>query len=447
MKKAKSIIALLLTLVVLIGIATVSLCGMKVTVFNTQYQYTGVLQDGGLNLGIDLAGGASLTFKAVKDDVSEEEMEAVEAAMNSRVVSMGYSEAAITRDQSVLGRITVELPGLTDTEEAKTLLGSTAKLSFRDSSGNEVLNGDDVEKAEGLYGAISESGNSEHYVQLTLKKDSVSKWYNATSANVGSPIYIFLDYDESLSLEEQANNAVSKPNVNSAINSETCVISGNFDQESAKLLASQINSGKLPVELKLESENVIGASLGEGALDSAIKAAGIGILLVMLFMLIFYRLPGLVADIALVGYIGFVCLCLQWFNVNLSLSGIAGIILSIGMAVDANVIIFERIKEELNNGKTTKSAVDAGFKRALSAILDGNITTLIAVVVLYLSGVSTVRGFAITLGIGVVLSMLTAVIITRMLLKLIVKIDIKNPALYGAKKVKAEKTEGGMENA
>lgn len=438
--KAKSIIAMLLTLVILAAITTVSLCGL--TVFDKQY-YTGVLQDGGLDLGIDLAGGATITFKATKEDVTEDEMEAVEAAMNARVLSMGYTEVNITRDQSVLGRITVEIPGLTDTQEAKELLGSTAKLSFRDSTGAEVLNGDDVEKAEGMYGAIDSTGNSQHYIQLTLKKDSVSKWYDATSANVGQPIYIFLDYDESLTLEEQYASCISAPNVQSAINSETCVINGDFDQKSAKMLASQISSGTLPVELGVESENVIGASLGEGALDSAMMAAGIGILIVMLFMLIFYRLPGLVADIALVGYVGFICLCLNIFGVNLSLSGIAGIILSIGMAVDANVIIFERIKEELNLGKTVKSAVDAGFHRALSAILDGNITTLIAVVVLYMSGVSTVRGFAITLGIGVVLSMVTAVFITRLLLKQLVGLNVKNRALYGAK----VKKEGGKENA
>ena len=439
--KAKSIIALLLTLVILAGITAVSLCGLNL--FDKQY-YTGVLQKGGLNLGIDLAGGASITFKATKDDVSDKEMEAVEAAMNSRVSNMGYTEANITRDQSVLGRITVEIPGLTDTEEAKVLLGSTAALTFRDSTGAVVLEGNDIDTASAKYGKTSEKGTSENYVELKLKTESVNKWYEATKANVGKPIYIFLDYDESLSLDQQAQNAVSAPNVNGAINSETCIINGNFDQKSAKLLASQINSGTLPVELKVESENVIGASLGEGALDSAMKAAGIGILLVMLFMLIFYRLPGLVADIALVGYVGFICLCLKIFNVNLSLSGIAGIILSIGMAVDANVIIFERIKEELNLGKTTKSAVDSGFHRALSAILDGNITTLIAVVVLYLSGVSTVRGFAVTLGLGVVLSMLTAVVITRLLLKQIVNLNVKNRALYGAKTVKKE---GGMENA
>lgn len=439
--KAKSIIALLLSLVILAGITVVSLCGLNL--FDKQY-YTGVLQDGGLNLGIDLAGGASITFKATKDDVTDKEMEAVEAAMNSRVANMGYTEANITRDQSVPGRITVEIPGLTDTEEAKTLLGSTAALTFRDSTGAVVLKGDDIDKASAEYGRTSDTGSSENYVELKLKTESVSKWYEATSANVGSPIYIFLDYDETLTLEEQASNAVSAPKVNSAINSETCIINGDFDQKSAKMLASQINSGTLPVELKVESENVIGASLGEGALSSAMKAAGIGIIIVMLFMLAFYRLPGLVADIALVGYIGFICICLKLFNVNLSLSGIAGIILSIGMAVDANVIIFERIKEELNLGKTTKSAVDSGFHRALSAILDGNITTLIAVVVLYLSGVSSVRGFAVTLGLGVVLSMLTAVVVTKFLLKQIVNLNVKNRVLYGAKPIKKE---GGKENA
>ncbi len=440
--KVKSIIALLLALVVLAGIAAGSLFGFNFVLFDKQFKHNGVLDEDGLNLGIDLAGGATITFKATKADVTEAEMEAVEAAMNARVLGMGYSEANIVRDQSVLGRITVEIPGIADTEEAKKLLGSTAKLSFRDSTGKEVLSGDDVKEAAAIYGPISDVGSNEHYVQLKLKNDSISKWYDATAANVGKPIYIFLDYNEEISLNEQADQAVSAPNVNEAINSDTCVISGNFTQESAKVLASQINSGTLPVELALESENVIGASLGEGAFNSAMKAAGIGILLVMLFMLVVYRLPGLVADIALVGYVGLVALCLQLFNVNLSLSGIAGIVLSIGMAVDANVIIFERIKEELKLGKTTKSAVDSGFNRALSAILDGNITTLIAVVVLYLSGVSTVTGFAITLGIGVILSMITAVVITRFLLNCAVKLNIRNRWFYG---VSEKKEKGGAE--
>jgi len=197
-------------------------------------------------------------------------------------------------------------------------------------------------------------------------------------------------------------------------------------------LSNQIKSGQLPVSLTAIESSTVGAELGENALSTSLWASLIGIILVMIFMLIFYRLPGLVADIALLGYIGVMCFIIGAFKINLSLSGIAGIVLSIGMAVDANVIIFERIKEEIKSGKTIRASVDAGFHRALSAIMDGNITTLIATVVLWLSGVATVQGFAVTLFIGVVLSMLSAITLTKFLLKQIVGLNVKNTKLYGA---------------
>jgi protein-export membrane protein SecD len=226
---------------------------------------------------------------------------------------------------------------------------------------------------------------------------------------------------------------ISSPRVQEEINSETCVISGSFTPATAQELANQIKSGQLPFDLSAITKETIGAELGADALPTAMFAAGLGILLIMLFMIVLYRIPGLLASIAMAIYVGLIALILGLMRVNLSLSGIAGIITSLGMAVDANVIIFERMKEELNLGKTVKAAVESGFNKAFSAILDSNVTTIISCIVLYLSGIGTIRGFAITLGLGVVVSMFTAIVITKFLLKQLVNLNIKNRKLYGAR--------------
>lgn len=426
--RAKSVTFLVITLILVAAVLYVSLFGFDLF---GRVSYSGILDPDGLNKGIDLAGGSVLTFEADKEDVTSEEMDTVEAVMRTRLAGEGYTEARVSRNQSVIGRIRVEIPSVTDTEAAKELLGSTAQLTFRDSAGNVVMDGSDVETASAKYEPVSEMGNSEHYVELKLKESGVEKFAAATAdaaAKSTGENYIAIMIDE---------NLVSAPMVSETINSDTCVISGSFDQESASTLANQIKSGSLPVSLTAIESSTVGPELGETALSSSLWAALIGIILIMIFMIAVYRLPGLVADIALVGYIGLMCLIIGGFQINLSLSGIAGIVLSIGMAVDANVIIFERIKEELNSGKTVRASVDAGFHRALSAIIDGNITTLIAAVVLWCSGVATVQGFAITLFIGVVLSMLTAITLTKFLLKQIVGLNVKNIRLYGAKKREA----------
>ena len=426
--RAKSVTFLVITLILVAAVLYVSLFGFDLF---GRVSYSGILDPDGLNKGIDLAGGSVLTFEADKEDVTSEEMDTVEAVMRTRLAGEGYTEARVSRNQSVIGRIRVEIPSVTDTEAAKELLGSTAQLTFRDSAGNVVMDGSDVETASAKYGPVSEMGNSEHYVELKLKESVVEKYAAATAdaaAKSTGENYIAIMIDE---------NLVSAPMVSETINSDTCVISGSFDQESASTMANQIKSGSLPVSLTAIESSTVGPELGETALSSSLWAALIGIILIMIFMIAVYRLPGLVADIAIVGYIGLMCLIIGGFQINLSLSGIAGIVLSIGMAVDANVIIFERIKEELNSGKTVRASVDAGFHRALSAIIDGNITTLIAAVVLWCSGVSTVQGFAITLFIGVVLSMLTAITLTKFLLKQIVGLNVKNIRLYGAKKREA----------
>ena len=425
--KKKSMACLILMLVIAIGLNYVALIGFNVANFS----YGGMLdEEKGIRKGIDLAGGSVITFQANEANPTEAQMDIVEFIFTARLNNSGYTEARMSRDEG--GQITVEIPSVFETDEAASLLGSTAKLTFVDSEDNVVLDGaTDIKNAEAMYGQLSEMGQAENYVQLTLTSEAISKFADATraaAAKAEGENYIAIKMDDAI---------VSAPRVQEEINSETCVISGSFEtMEDAALLANQIKSGALPFDLTILSQNTIGPELGEKALPTSLMAALIGILIVMVFMLIFYRLPGLIADFALTFYIGIIALILGLARVNLSLSGIAGIILSIGMAVDANVIIFERMKEEMLLGKTIKASVDSGFKKAFSAILDSNITTIITCVVLYMSGIGTLRGFALTLGIGVVVSMFTAITITKFLLKQLVQLNIKNRKLFVGEKKK-----------
>lgn len=420
--KKKSIAILVLMLIVAILLNYVAFIGFSISGF----KYGGMLdEEKGIRKGIDLAGGSVITFQAQADNPTEEQMDIVESIFTARLNNAGYTEARISRDEN--GQITVEIPSVFETDEAAQLLGSTAKLTFTDADGNVVLDGaTDIKNAEAEYGPLSQSANSEHYVKLTLTGDAVQKFADATKAAAArksdNTNYIAIMMDD---------NVISAPRVNEEINSETCIISGSFETAAdAATLANQIKSGALPFDLTTVSQNTIGPELGEKALPTSLLAAAIGILIVMVFMIIFYRLPGLIADLALAFYVGIIALVLGVARVNLSLSGIAGIVLSIGMAVDANVIIFERMKEELKLGKTIKASVESGFKKAFSAIFDSNITTIITCVVLYLSGIGTIRGFAVTLALGVIVSMFTAIVITKFLLKQLVYLNIKNRKLF-----------------
>ena len=392
-------------------------------------------EENGIRRGLDLVGGSSITFEAVLPDGYQSEnlssdMASVQAMMTKRLDALGYTEATVTLSGDK--RIVIEIPAINDPEEAVKVLGATAQLTFEDADGNVILTGSDIVKAQAGYGQLSKvSLGSEHYVEVTFAEDAVDKWTEATkkAANAESGKNII-----SIRLDD---SVLSEPGVGSeyaetGITGDTCVISGSFDAESAKLLAEQINIGQLPFTLNQVQMSAVGPQLGEKALSTSLIAGGIGVLLVMLFMIFMYKLPGLVAAIALCFYIALEAVVLTLAHVNLSLPGIAGIILSIGMAVDANVIIFERIKEELKNGKTIRSSIDSGFSRAFTAIFDSNITTLIAAVVLYFFGSGTVVGFAMTLGIGVVISMFTALTVTHFLLNRLVDFKIRNPKLYGA---------------
>ena len=424
----KSIAKLVIALLVIVTSVVVVLAGMNISVFNYDISYPNALDENwGIRQGLDLVGGSVITYEAQADNVTEEQMQSVENVLRNRLDSLGYSEATVARQGDK--KVRVEIPAIQDPQQAVETLGQTAVLSFQDSDGNVVLEGVDVESATAAYEATDETGVAQHHVKLKLKDSGVDKFYEATTIASSKPSgsnYIAIKLDETV---------ISQPTVQNPINSSECVISGGFtDASETGELAALINSGNLPFSIQHVELSSIGPTLGKEALSTSLIAAGIGIILILLFILLAYRLPGLVADIALLAYIAIVVYIMTFFRINLSLAGIAGIILSVGMAVDANVIIFERIKEELNLGKTIKTSVQSGFNRAFIAIVDSNITTLIAAVVLYIFGTGTIQGFAVTLAIGTIVSMFTAIFITKYLLGLIVDLKVKNPVLFGAKK-------------
>ena len=425
----KSIAKLIIALLVIITSVVVVLGGMNISVFDYNISYPDALdKDWGIRQGLDLVGGSVITYEAQADNVTDEQMQSVENVLRNRLDSLGYNEATTSRQGEK--KIRIEIPAIQDPQEAVNTLGQTAVLTFKDSDGKTVLQAEDVDSATAAYGEVDDKGTTAHYVKLKLNSSGVDKFYQATQAAAAKKTdnknYIAIMLDDKV---------ISQPMVDNAINSQDCIISGGFnDATETGELAALINSGNLPFSIKDVELSSIGPTLGEEALNTSLIAAGIGILLILIFMLAVYKLPGLVADIALLAYVAIVVYIMTLFRINLSLAGIAGIILSVGMAVDANVIIFERIKEELKLGKTVKTSVVSGFNRAFLAIIDSNITTIIAAVVLYIFGTGTIQGFAVTLAIGTVVSMFTAIFVTKYLLNLIVDFKIKNIAWYGVKK-------------
>ncbi len=424
----KSITKLVIAILVIALGAYIALFGFNIQLGGWHVSYPDALdEEQGIRQGLDLVGGSVITYEAQAETATDSEMETVKNVLRKRLDTLGYNEATVTRQGEK--KVRVEIPAIQDPEEAVQTLGQTAKLTFRDADGNVVLDGTDVESATAAFDQVSETGSAEHHVRLKLKDSGVEKFATATAAaaaRADGTNYIAIMLDEEV---------ISQPSVSQAINSSSCVISGGFsDRSETHELASLINSGNLPFSIKDVELRSVGPTLGERALETSLFAAAIGILLILVFMVICYRLPGLMADIALVAYVAIVAFIMSLFRINLSLPGIAGIILSVGMAVDANVIIFARMKEELSLGKTIKTAVDSGFNRAFIAILDANVTTMIAAVVLYYFGTGPIQGFAITLAIGTLVSMFTAIVVTKFLLRQLVGLKIKNLSLFGVKK-------------
>ncbi|MGB7604926.1 MAG: protein translocase subunit SecD [Lutisporaceae bacterium] len=372
-----------------------------------------------IKLGLDLRGGATVLLQA-KDDpndpLNDEKMERAVVTIRERVDSLGVAEPTIVRQGN--NRIEVQLPEVKDSQRALEVIGQTAQLEFRDENGTVVLTGADVENA--TVEMSSEMGTS-YVVSLKLNPEGATKFKDATASNVGKQIGIYLD-----------NSLVSNPTVDEVIPNGEASISGIGGREEALDLATVIRAGALPVELEVMSVTAVGPQLGANSFSRSLYAGAIGIIVVLLFMLAYYRLPGLVADITLTIYIIIVLMIMAGLKATLTLPGIAGIILSVGMAVDANVIIFERIKEEIRVGKTLRAAVDSGFRRAFITILDSNVTTVLAATILFYFGAGPIKGFAITLMIGIATSMFTAIVITRYLMMLLVKGGlVKNTKYFG----------------
>lgn len=377
-----------------------------------------------IKLGLDLKGGLSVTYEIQEDDYSDKDLEDTKYKIEKRVEAY-TNEYSVYEDGDK--KITAEIPGVTNADEILEALNIEGKLEFLDpdnytkwSQGQEyeaALTGDDIKNATA--GIDSDNGN-DNVVQLAFTDEGAQKFADVTAANVGKVVYIIYD-----------NKVVSAPTVQSAITGGSAEINKIGSYEEAEQLATTIRIGALPLTLKQVRSNIVGATLGSDAISTSLKAGAIGIALVFLIMIIVFRIPGLVASFALAFYTILDLLVINLFNVTLTLPGIAGVILSVGMAVDANVIIFTRIKEELADGKAVKQAVKGGFHNALSAIIDGNVTTLIAALVLGIFGTGTIKGFAITLAIGVVLSVFTALAVSQSLLTALVNLGVADAKYFG----------------
>ena len=410
MKKSKGVAILLAVLLVLAGLSYYA---------SIILSSTGKGEDKNIKLGLDLAGGVSITYQVESENPTSEQMKDTIYKLQKRVE--GYStEASVYQEGD--DRITVEIPGVKDANKILDELGKPGSLEFRDPDGNVYMTGNDVKDAQAAT-QQDNLGNKQYVVQLTLTDEGAQKFADATTANVGKVCPIVYD-----------DEAISTPRVKEAITGGSAVIDGMSSYEEAETLASNIRIGSLSLKLQELESSVVGAQLGSQAISSSLKAAAIGLVIVMIFMIVMYQIPGLAAAIALAIYTCLVIATLYLFEITLTLPGIAGIILSIGMAVDANVIIFARIREEIATGKTVNSSMKIGFKKAMSAILDGNITTIIAALVLIALGSGTVKGFAYTLMIGIVLSMFTALVVTRWILYSFYAIGIRDEKFYGRAK-------------
>lgn len=452
MKKGQGIAWLVVLLACIVGFGYLAFNIVTATVSDKD--------DYDIRLGLDLAGGVSITYQVVGDKPSTEDLNDTITKLQKRIENELGSDSSTT-EASVYpvgdDRITVEIPGVKDANALLEELGTPGSIYFikqTDASGNQnytydssignyklnyelddliangsvILQGSDVKSATATNQQNQTTGATQAVVSISLTDKGTKAFADATTAAYAAGQSIGIYYD---------GQFVSVPKVNAAITDGKCVIEGMKTFDEADSLASYIRIGGLNLELKELQSEVVGAQLGSSALSTSLLAAAIGLIIVMAFLIFMYRVPGVAASLALALYTGLMLFVLWAFDITLTLPGIAGIILSIGMAVDANVIIFARIREEIAAGKSVIAAIEIGFKKALSAIVDGNVTTLIAAAVLGVLGSGTVKGFAITLAIGVVLSMFTALVITRILMNALYAVGVRDAKFYGkAKKIK-----------
>lgn len=375
---------------------------------------------GNIRQGLDLQGGTHIVMQAEDTEQNKVTPEAINQVINimqKRVNEMGLTEPIIQREGA--RRIIIELPGERDPKKAIETIGKTAVLEFKDEAGNVKLNGEDLKDAREQMGQ-----NKQPVVSLQFSEEGGDKFARLTAANVGRHIGIYLD-----------GELLTNPVVNEAITGGAAVITGQRTLEEAKDLAILLRSGALPVKVSVLEVRTVGPSLGQDSKDKSVLAFTIGLSLVVIFMLLIYRMSGFVADTALLVYVLILLGILYALNATLTLPSIAGIILSIGMAVDANVLIFERFKEEIAAGKILRIAVQSGFKRAFITIFDANMTVIITSCILFFLGSATVKGFAFSLGLGVAVSMFTAITVSRTLLMFLIDANwIHNPWWFGGSK-------------
>ena len=410
MKKSKAAVILAVILAAFVGLAYYA---------SIILSSTGIGEDMSIPLGLDLSGGVSITYQVVDENPSAEDMSDTIYKLQKRVDSYS-TEASVYQVGD--DRITVEIPGVQDANQILEDLGNPGSLEFQMPDGTVFMTGDMVADAQAAT-QTDTYGNKEYVVALKLTDEGAKIFGEVTSENIGKNLPIVYD-----------GETISYPRVQTAIIGGEAQITGMADFEEAETLATQIRIGSLSLQLSELESSVVGAQLGSQAISSSLKAGAIGLAIVMVFMIIMYAVPGIAASLALAIYTTLVIATLYLFDITLTLPGIAGIILGIGMAVDANVIVFARIREEIATGKSVQTSMKIGFQKAMSAILDGNITTLIASVVLMALGSGTVKGFAYTLMIGIILSLFTAMVVTRYILYSLYALGLKSEKLYGRAK-------------
>lgn len=410
MKKSKAAVILAVIIAAFVGLAYYA---------SIILSSTGIGEDMSIPLGLDLSGGVSITYQVVDENPSAEDMSDTIYKLQKRVDSYS-TEASVYQVGD--DRITVEIPGVQDANQILEDLGNPGSLEFQMPDGTVFMTGDMVADAQAAT-QTDTYGNKEYVVALKLTDEGAKIFGEVTSENIGKNLPIVYD-----------GETISYPRVQTAITGGEAQITGMADFEEAETLATQIRIGSLSLQLSELESSVVGAQLGSQAISSSLKAGAIGLAIVMVFMIIMYAVPGIAASLALAIYTTLVIATLYLFEITLTLPGIAGIILGIGMAVDANVIVFARIREEIATGKSVQTSMKIGFQKAMSAILDGNITTLIASVVLMALGSGTVKGFAYTLMIGIILSLFTAMVVTRYILYSLYALGLKSEKLYGRAK-------------
>ena len=415
-KKQKSIVLFLVSIIVMILLALVLVFGVKIR---------GMEKGSARNiiLGLDLKGGVSITYEAVGDYTAEDMKDTLNKLKLRAEEFSSESDVYMEGDN----RITVDIPGQSDADAVLEKLGKPGSLSFVTDYGQDSektwIEGSQVVDAQPQVTTDQSTGQKQYVVSFELNSEAAQTFAEVTSDNIGKIIYIIYD-----------GEIVSSPRVTNAITGGSGEITGMSSYEEAEQLASMIRIGSLKVELQDITHKVVGARLGSNAVSTSLFAGILGVIVIIIFMAVINRMPGVAAGLALIFYVEATLICLNGFDLTLTLSGIAGVILSIGMAVDANIIINTRIKEEIAAGKSIESAIDIGFKKASSAVIDGNVTTFIAAIVLLILTSGTIKGFAQTLAIGTVLSIFTALVVSRFFVKTMYNMGLDKQSMYGVQK-------------